>query len=173
MLFNIFVDAEFFMKRLNLEPSEIIRRFLISGFESRQVVIISPIKNLVALKRLTFYPYTHGETPWVTICDLSRFADVVVVTEEATDKDGLRLIYRLAECSMRRYDYSLRLYLSSNNLTLILISDKEAIKNDLVTADEKEYRNIVAEAEKVIASAKLVDYGAYLDLEFRCRIQCK
>ncbi len=162
------------MRRLNLEPSETIRRFLISsGFESRRVVIVSPIKNLVALKRLTFYPYTHGETPWMTICDLSKFTDVVVVTEEAADQDGLRLIYRLTECSMRRYDHSLRLYLSSN-LTLILISDKEAIKNDvLVTADEKEYRDIVDEARRVIASAKLVDYGAYLDLEFRCRTQCR
>jgi hypothetical protein len=166
-------DAGFFMKRLNLEPNETIRRFLISGFESNNVVIISPIKNLVALKRLTFYPYTHGETPWMTICDLGRFADVVVVTEETAEQDGLRLIYRLAECSMHRYDHRLRLYLSSN-LPLILISDKEAIKNDvLVTADEKDYRDIVAEAEKVIASGKLVDYGAYLDLEFRCRTQCR
>jgi hypothetical protein len=167
-------DTEFFMRKLDLEPSEIIRRFLISsGFESRRVMIISPVKNLVALKRLTFYPYTHGISPWMTICDLSRFADVVVVTEEAADQDGLQLIYRLAECSMRRYDHSLRLYLSSN-LSLILISDKEAIKNNiLVTADEKEYRDIVDEARKVIASAELVDYGTYLDLEFRCRTQCR
>jgi hypothetical protein len=167
-------DAEFFMRRLDLEPNEIIRRFLISsGFKSRKVVIISPIKNLVTLKRLTFYPYTHGETPWMTLCDLGRFADVVAVTEEATDQDGLRLIYRLAECSMHRYDHRLRLYVSRKP-PFILISDKEAIRdNVLVTADEEEYKDIAAEAEKVAASAKLVDYGAYLDLEFRCRIQCK
>jgi hypothetical protein len=161
------------MRKLSLEPNETIRRFLISsGFESRRVAIISPIENLVALKRTTFYPYTNGVSPWETICDLSKFADVVVVTNEATDQNALKLIYKLAECSMRRYDHRLRLYVSRKP-PFILISDKEAIRDGvLVTADEMKYRDIVAEAEKVIASAELVDYGAYLELEFRCRTQC-
>ena len=164
-------DTEFFMRRLNLEPSETIRRFLISsGFESRRVVIVSPIKNLVALRRLTFYPYTHGETPWMTLCDLGRFADVVVVTEEVADQDGLRLTCRLAEGSAHRYNYRLQLYLHPLPLPLILISDREAIRGGiLVSAYEEEYKNIVAEAEEIIKKSKQIDYGMYLDLLYRVR----
>jgi hypothetical protein len=162
------------MKKLNLEPSEIIRRFLISSaFESNRVIIISPIRHLIALRRVTFYPYTHGEVPWEAVCDLSKFADTAVVTEEAADRNGLLLTYKMAECSMRRYDHRLKLYLSSS-LPLILISDTEAVRNNiLVSAKEKEYREIVKEAETIIGSSKLVDYGMYLELEFRCRIQCR
>jgi hypothetical protein len=161
------------MKKLNLEPNETIRRFLISSaFESRRVIIISPAKYLITLKRLTYYPYTHGVTPWTTICDLSKFADTAVTTDEIVDQDGLRLVYKLAKCSMHRYDHRLRLYLSSE-LPLILVSDKEAIRdNVLVTPVEKEYRDIMAEAEAIIEASRQVDYGMYLELESLCRIKC-
>jgi hypothetical protein len=161
-------DAEFFMKKLDLESSEIIRRFLVaSAFKSARVVIISPIKNLW-FKRVAYYPYTHGRTPWEAICDLSKFADVAIATEEATDQDGLRLICKLAECSMRRYDHSLRLYLYPSLPMTILVSDTEAIKCDnvcvLMTAAEEGYAATKAEAEDIIKRSKLVDYGMYLDL---------
>ncbi|MFZ8841894.1 MAG: hypothetical protein ACO2PM_23810 [Pyrobaculum sp.] len=158
------------MRKLNLEPSEIIRRFLISsGFKGR-CVIISPIKNLVALRRLAFYPYTHGETPWMTICDLSKFADVVAVTEEPNGQDELQLICRIAECSMNRYDYSLRIYLHRYPLPLILISDREAVRGDiLVSVKEEEYRNVLNEAKKIIEKSREVDYGMYLELLDRVR----
>ncbi len=160
------------MRKLELNPSEIIRRFLISSaFESRRVVIISPIEYLATLKRVVFYPYTHGETPWATVCDLSKFANTVVVTDTTTDRDGLQLICRMAECSMRRYDHRLWLYLSSNStLPLILVSDREAVKNNvLVTAEEDEYEKIKFEAEAIIKKSKLVDYGMYLDLLYNVR----
>jgi hypothetical protein len=154
------------MRKLELEPNEIVRRFLISsGFESKHTVVIAPSRHL-SIKRLVFYPYTHGTTPWETFCDLSRFADTVVVT----DFGDLRLVHKLAECSMRRYDHRLRLYTSNSSLPMILVSDREAIRdNILVPATEKEYEDAVAEAQAIIKASKLVEYGDYLDLDEVCR----
>jgi hypothetical protein len=163
--FNVSVDAEFFMKKLNLEPKEVVRRFLISSaFESRQVIIVAPIESLL-FRRVAYYPYTHGNSPWEAICDLSKFADTTV----ATTASHLHMICRLAECSMRRYDHRLQLYLHPSP-PLMLVSDREAIRGDvLVFADEEEYKNIVAEAKEIIEKSKQVDYGMYLELLDKAR----
>ena len=164
--FNISAGAEFFMRKLN--PKEVVRKFLISSFESRRVTIAAPAESLL-FRRLTYYPYTHGVSPWEAICDLSKFADTAVVTTAS----HLHMICKLAECSMRRYDHRLRLYLHPSP-PLILINDAEAIKCGadvciLTTWAEGGYATIKAEAEEVVKESKQVDYGMYLDLLDRAR----
>jgi len=148
------------MRKLDLEPKEVIRRFFVSSaFESNQVIIIGPD---IEFKRLAYYPYTRGETSWEVICDLSKFADTTVVTAAPR-----YMTCKLAECSMHRYDHRLQLYLHPSP-PLILISDTEAIKCDdvciLTTAEEEEYSTIKNEAAAIIRRSKQVDYGMYLDL---------
>ena len=82
------------------------------------------------------------------------------------------MICKLAECSMRRYDHRLRLYLHPSP-PLILINDTEAIKCGadicILTRAEGGYAAIKAEAEEVVKESKQVDYGMYLDLLDRAR----
>jgi hypothetical protein len=132
-----------------------------SSFEhARRVVIVAPAKYLL-FKRFVFWPYTKGEQ---ILCDLARFAEVDLVTSFSSwpaPEDELKLIFDIAHCIKPPTSLSLRLYLTTHMLPILLINDREAVVDGRLVAKTKE---LVEAAEKIIATSRRVGIFEYEDI---------
>jgi hypothetical protein len=139
-----------------MEISEIVRRFVMSSFEhGGRIVIISPAQHLL-FKRATYYPYTHGETPWSTLYDLAKFSERVdVVTTRPKNEKELQLVYNLAEYVRPPTSIPLHLYLS-DNVPVLLINENEAFDGVQIIRTPKEVEKLRQTAEDVIRRSKKV-----------------
>ncbi len=153
-----------------MEINEIVRRFVMRSFElGGHVIIISPAQYLL-FKRATYYPYTHGETPWSTLYDLARFSERVdVVTTWPKNEEELQLVYNLAEYVRPPTSIPLHLYLS-DNVPVLLINEKEAFDGVQITRTPKEVEKLRQTAEDVIKRSKKVEIFEYDDIRLEyCR----
>jgi len=153
-----------------MEISEMIRRFVMCSFEhGGRIVIISPAQHLL-FKRATYYPYTHGETPWQTLYDLARFSERVdVVTTWPKNEKELQLVYNLAEYVRPPASIPLHLYLS-DNVPVLLINEKGAFDGVRLIQSPKEVEKLRRTAEDVIKRSKKVDIFVYDDIRLEyCR----
>jgi len=154
-----------------MEINEIVRRFVMCSFEhGGHVIIISPAQHLL-FKRATYYPYTHGETPWSTLYDLAKFSkrvDVVTTWPPKSEKE-LQLVYNLAEYMRPPTSIPLRLYLS-DNVPLLLINEKEAFDGVRLMRTQTEIEKLRQTAEDIIKRSKKVGIFEYDDIRLEyCR----
>ena len=153
-----------------MEINEIVRRFVLSSFEhGGRIVIISPAQHLL-FKRATYYPYTHGETPWQTLYDLARFSERVdVVTTWPKNEKELQLVYNIAEYVRPPTLIPLHLYLS-DNVPVLLINEKEAFDGTRLIRTPEEIEKLRQTAEDVIKRSKKVGIFEYDDIHVEyCR----